>query len=495
MLKRIPVALFAGVLLALCFPPAGLCWLMPFAIMGLLGAIRTLTPRLAFYTGLTFGIGFFTVALPWLWNLFGTGSIGLWAICALYPALFSAGVAWATPRLPGRVAPLFMALLWTSIEILRSEILFPAFPLMGLGYAFVNVSGFALLGSAVGCYGMTFLVVLLSATLVSVLASDHEKRKTRSAMMAALWCVLFLVPRPASSPTRPITVRLVQALSEDTQLLTSLSVTEPGRQPDVILWPEYSFISDVRGDAKEWAKIKTVAQSTGAYLLFGAKDEGAKVSVSPVSAISGLRPKFNPLLQSPGISQSAEFKNTAFLLDPNGEIVATHVKNHTVPFIKDGKAGTAVTVTDTPKGKFGIAICYDLDFPDVSRIMAQKGAEIFLVPSNNPEEWGAVQRLQHAQMFQMRAIECGRWIAVADVAGFTALYAPNGQNTLRTQKTTPFGATLTAGLETHRTIYVSFGWLFPYFFPLGSLVLLIFAMRKNTFTEIKLSSLNKEQKK
>ena len=488
--KRITVALFAGVLLALCFPPAGLCFLMPLALWGLLWAIRTLTPCLALYTGLTFGIGFFTVALPWLWNLFGTGSIGLWAICALYPALFSAGVAWATPRLPERIMPLWIALLWTSIEILRSEILFPAFPLMGLGYAFVNVSGFALLGSVVGCYCITFLVVLLTAILFSVLTSDHKTRKTHPAIMTAVWSVLFLLPRPVSQVTRPITVRLVQAPSEDTQLFTSLSVPEPGRKPDVILLPEYSFISDVRSDAKEWTKIKSIAQSTGAFLLFGAKDEGAKVAISPISAISGARPKRNPLPQSPGFSQSSEFKNTAFLLDSSGEIVATHVKNHTVPFIKDGKAGTVVTVADTPKGKFGIAICYDLDFPDVSRKMAQKGAEIFLVPSNNPEEWGTTQRLQHTQMFQMRAIECGRWIAVADVAGSTALYAPNGQNTLLPQKTDPFGATLTAGLETHRTIYVSFGWTFPYFFPVGNLILLIFARKKRTFTESKLPQFN-----
>ncbi|MFL8467493.1 nitrilase-related carbon-nitrogen hydrolase, partial [Clostridioides difficile] len=42
-------------------------------------------------------------------------------------------------------------------------------------------------------------------------------------------------------------------------------------------------------------------------------------------------------------------------------------------------AGNDVTVIDTEYGKVGIAICYDIRFPELSRLMALKGAEIVIL--------------------------------------------------------------------------------------------------------------------
>jgi predicted amidohydrolase len=44
--------------------------------------------------------------------------------------------------------------------------------------------------------------------------------------------------------------------------------------------------------------------------------------------------------------------------------------------------GTKIEVFDTSVGKIGIAICYDFVFPEMIRIMALKGAEIIVIPSN-----------------------------------------------------------------------------------------------------------------
>ena len=470
-MKRSLFALISGFLLALCFPPFGLHLLMPLALAGFLWAIHSLTPRLAFYIGILFGMAFFGTALHWLWNLFGTGSIGLWALCALFPAMFASLLASLGRRgLPKSWIPFAAAFVWTSVEFVRSEVMFPACPLMGLGYAFVKAPGFASLTSLVGSYGLTFVVVLFSAFLQQMLVTDIPKGSLRPAFVLAAYLAVLFIPRHVAPPTRVLNVRVVQAASEDLENLLLLSPQDNNLKPDVIVWPEYSFLTDVRGDAKSWAKVQALPRSLGAYLLFGGKDEGAK----PAPPVGGKKTSRKPFTNS----GSDEFKNTAFLLDPNGAIVATHVKNHTVPFIKDGTAGTSVTVADTPKGKLGIAICYDMDFADVSRKMAQGGAEIFLVPSNNPAEWGVIQKAQHAQMFGMRAIECGRWIAVADVAGSTALYAPNGQNILVAQTDKAFASTQTAGLETGRTIYVAFGWLFPYVCLAGTAALFAFTLRR-----------------
>ncbi len=44
-------------------------------------------------------------------------------------------------------------------------------------------------------------------------------------------------------------------------------------------------------------------------------------------------------------------------------------------------AGDQIVIIDTPIGKIGLAICYDLRFPELFRLMALQGAEIFIVPS------------------------------------------------------------------------------------------------------------------
>ena len=68
---------------------------------------------------------------------------------------------------------------------------------------------------------------------------------------------------------------------------------------------------------------------------------------------------------------------------------------------------------------------------DEARRLAQDRAELFVVPNMGPLEWGAVERQQHRLMFRMRAAECGRWLARADVAGGTSVVDPDGVETAR----------------------------------------------------------------
>ncbi len=87
-------------------------------------------------------------------------------------------------------------------------------------------------------------------------------------------------------------------------------------------------------------------------------------------------------------------------------------------------------------------------------------AELFLVPNDDPPEWGAVQRRQHRLLFQMRAVECGRWLARADVAGGTSIAAPNGQEAARIRTTGPGELTSKVGRLTGKTLFVRGGWIF-----------------------------------
>lgn len=94
--------------------------------------------------------------------------------------------------------------------------------------------------------------------------------------------------------------------------------------------------------------------------------------------------------------------NTSYLFNKNGEIIAKHRKMHLFDIdVKDKiyfkesdtlTAGDDVTVIDTDFGKIGIGICYDIRFPELARLMVEKGAEILFYPgafnlTTGPAHW------------------------------------------------------------------------------------------------------------
>ena len=83
--------------------------------------------------------------------------------------------------------------------------------------------------------------------------------------------------------------------------------------------------------------------------------------------------------------------NTCFFFDPQGELIGKHRKAHLFDIDVPGKvkfmesetltAGDKVTVVDTEFGKVGLAICYDVRFPELFRKMALMGAKIIVLPA------------------------------------------------------------------------------------------------------------------
>ncbi len=96
-----------------------------------------------------------------------------------------------------------------------------------------------------------------------------------------------------------------------------------------------------------------------------------------------------PLIaRSPGKLRAA-----CLVFDDRGRPVARYDKIHLFDVTVEGdskrvfqesrtmEAGDEVVVVDTPIGRLGLAVCYDLRFPELFRSLAQKGAEILAVPS------------------------------------------------------------------------------------------------------------------
>lgn len=94
--------------------------------------------------------------------------------------------------------------------------------------------------------------------------------------------------------------------------------------------------------------------------------------------------------------------NTSLLLDPEGKISLKHRKIHLFDIDVPGgitfresdtlQAGDQLGVLETPLGRLGLMICYDIRFPELVRLLALQGAEMILLPAafnriTGPPHW------------------------------------------------------------------------------------------------------------
>ena len=113
------------------------------------------------------------------------------------------------------------------------------------------------------------------------------------------------------------------------------------------------------------------------------------------------------------------YYNSAAVIDADGSLLGTYRKVH-VPWSHTGwekfyfRAGYEVPVFDTKFGRIGVIICYDRDFPELSRTIGLKGAEIMFIPNGASisltETWKSlvVTRAYENQFFVLGACLAGR---------------------------------------------------------------------------------------
>lgn len=87
--------------------------------------------------------------------------------------------------------------------------------------------------------------------------------------------------------------------------------------------------------------------------------------------------------------------NAAALLGPQG-LVGRHRKAH-LPYLGIDRfvnhGDLPLTVYETEVGRIGMGICYEVNFPEHTRVMALQGAELIVVPTNWPEGLEAIPNL------------------------------------------------------------------------------------------------------
>lgn len=111
--------------------------------------------------------------------------------------------------------------------------------------------------------------------------------------------------------------------------------------------------------------------------------------------------------------------NTSILFDRSGRLIASYRKIHLFRYgSEEGKLltrGREITVVPTEFGRVGLATCYDLRFPELFRMQADRGAELLLITSAWPH-----RRLAHWNLFnQVRALENQCYLISSNCVGTT----------------------------------------------------------------------------
>ena len=173
---------------------------------------------------------------------------------------------------------------------------------------------------------------------------------------------------------------------------------------ELVVFPELSLTGYcVRDQIHELAEtipghstnaVEKMAKRTGMYVVFGMPEIGEKMH---------------------------EIYNTAVLVGPEG-LIGKYRKMHIPDAAEEGHfyPGYDASVFETSIGKLGLIICYDVFFPEVSRLTRLKGAELIVCVSASPkcDEDSPIDSQTFLEtLVAARAIENTAFIAYVNLAG------------------------------------------------------------------------------
>ncbi len=116
------------------------------------------------------------------------------------------------------------------------------------------------------------------------------------------------------------------------------------------------------------------------------------------------------------VLRDGELYNCAHLFSPTGGVF-TQDKLHVTPTERDHwgvRPGEQLKVFETPFARIAIQVCYDIEFPELARLLALAGAEVLFVPFSTDER-KAYNRVRFSA--QARAIENSLYVVLAGNAG------------------------------------------------------------------------------
>ena len=443
MIRRLLLAVAAGLLGALAFPPFG-WWPLAFAsIAAFTVALANQPARRGALIGLVYGAALF---LPMLhWSATYVGAVP-WLILVFSQTWYTALLGAATPRLLAlRFGPLWASAGWVAEEALRDRFPFGGFPWgrWAFSQAHSPLRWFIALG---GAPLLTFVVAIVGTLLANALLRRGAVRTPLVLAAAAaivLWGASLALPlRPPADP-QTVTIAAIQGNVPDrglnfnarrrqvldnhvAQTLKLAADVAAGRapRPALVLWPENASDIDPTDNPDAAQQIQRAADAMGVPILVGA------------------------LLDGPGDSHVT---NAGIVWQPSSAASPgpgeRYVKRHPVPFgeyiplrsiaravsskvnlvardMVAGKGNGLLTQTPFPVGD---VICFEVAYDSLVRSSVSAGAKLVVVQTNNATFGHSGETYQQLAMSELRAIELGRTVVQVATSGKSAIVGPDGR--------------------------------------------------------------------
>jgi len=193
----------------------------------------------------------------------------------------------------------------------------------------------------------------------------------------------------------------------DENFATAARLIESARASDVIILPEL------------W--------STGYYPkpVEGFADSGGRRTTDFICA-AAKKFSVNIIGGSVIVENGGKIFNRCLVANRRGEIVAAYDKTHLFSFADEDKvfsAGDKVATVELDGVRCGLAICYDLRFPEFMRKLAVAGAEIIFIPA----AWSLKRLTPRRILTKARAIENQVFVVFANSAGVSEVVNPLGE--------------------------------------------------------------------
>jgi apolipoprotein N-acyltransferase len=414
--------------------------------------------RSPFKEGFVWGVGFYGISLYWIFIAMHTyGDVPAWGsllgvtLAVVIMAFFSAAASWGAVWLARRGIPFALAfvLLWVVQDFARTYFPFGGFAWSSLGYSQHSFLTLLQMMDLTGVYGVTFVLVVSNAFFAELYLfsrREHSFPKILAVSAAALFMstmiygkIRLMDVRKDLASRQMMTMALVQGnIPEDEKWqdeksdeiirrhfeLTQVALKQ---NPAFLIWPEAAYPMVVPADIQRLE----IFQKLTVPLLMG------------VVTYDGEVPSEWPPKKE---DKSFHLYNSALLIEPKGFVSGRYHKNHLVPmgeyvplqevfyFLKNivpsisgFTPGHALNLLGRGDIRFGVTICYEDLFPEISRAFVREGAD-FLVNLTNDgwyEHSSAVY--QHFDFSRFRAIENRRAMARATNTGVTAFFSPTGE--------------------------------------------------------------------
>lgn len=480
------LAIAAGLLLAFSFPGtgiAGFAWIAPGLILAVAANTRGWK---SFRIGYVAGFAHYLASLYWLllipyrWHGLPLGPAMGWIALSAYLALFPAAWVWLVNSLAGyqpdaiaiqtnvlaiadwkwrrRAAwAFFCGVSWAAMEMGLARFL-GGFPWNLLGASQYRILPLIQVASVTGVFGVSFVVVWTSASLLCAAMVLIRRPNTRSVfagemilpMLAVAVTFAFGMHRIGAlpQPTRSLRVTAVQPAVPQTLIwdpsadmdrfreLLKLSEAAVTNETDLLIWPEAALPRMLRYDPEIREPVLEFAQRHHVWMIVGSDDA---------------EPADN--------DRRADYFNSSFLINPEGEIAARYTKRNLVifgefvpmtkwlPFLKwftpvdQGFTPGKVPVTfemnfqrESPESgavagrvATSVLICFEDTFPLLAREAAVSNLD-FLVNITNDGWFGeAAAQWQQAANACFRAVENNVPLVRCANTGLTCWIDPAGR--------------------------------------------------------------------